>query len=212
MAWGFEAWTVGFHTDRRTGRNGMYNWAPGESKLNIIKNVPCVTKKALDLLGAVVNPYQKPVALNTWFVKHFSNKGDWVADLCCGSGAALVAALLANRNGAAVDKSKRQIEFVKQRIITLDPEFDLKDEWNEYADRVQGLKVQPLSEDGNATLISTHKFHVQVVTTREKNPEEEDSEGSTDGEGKDLATGFPDIPAQAQPVAQFEGMDDLLNE
>jgi hypothetical protein len=210
MAWGFEAWTVGFHTNRRTGREGMYNWAPGESKLNIIKNVPCVTKKALDLLGGVVNPYQKPVALNTWFVKHFSNEGDWVADLCCGSGGALVAALLANRNGAALDKSKRQVEFVKQRIITLDPEFDLEEESNEYADGVQGLEVQPLSEDGSATAISTHAFILQVVTRR--NRKDEDGEESTDGDGEDVANDFAEVPAQPPPLDQFEEMNALLTE
>ena len=180
--------------------------------MNIIKNVPCVTKKSVDLLGIVVNPYQKPVALNSWFVNHFSNEGDWVADLCCGSGAALVAALLANRNGAAVDKSKRQIEFVKQRIMTLNPEFVLKEEWSEYADGVQGLEVQPLSEDGNATLTSTHEYIIKEETRKEKNREEEDSDDSSDSESDDLATRVPDMPQPAQPGAEFEGLDNLLIE
>ena len=212
MAWGFEAWTVGFHSTRGTGRDGMYIWEPQESKLNIIKNVPCVTKKSVDLLGTVVNPYQKPVALNSWFVNHFSNEGDWVADLCCGTGAALVAALLANRNGAAVDKSKRQIEFVKQRIMTLNPEFWLKDEWSVYADGVQGLEVQPLSEDGTATMISTHEFLMKEETREEKADEEEDSEDSSDSEREDLDTSVPDKPQPAQPGAEFVEMDNLLME
>jgi hypothetical protein len=86
MAWGFKSWSFGFHLRIHFGHNGMYSWAAGESKLNIIKKVPRVTKKLLDWLGAIVNPYQKPIALSSWFVNHFSNKGDWVANLCCGTG------------------------------------------------------------------------------------------------------------------------------
>jgi hypothetical protein len=34
----------------------------------------------------VVNVCQKPVALMSWFVKHFSREGQWVLDLCSGTG------------------------------------------------------------------------------------------------------------------------------
>ncbi len=106
LAWGFENWTIGYFSESGVRHKEMYNFSKEESRINIIKS-SCVTKKSLSELGAVMNPYQKPVALGAWFVDHFSQPGDWVADLCCGTGSTLVAALLHGRHGSAVDKSQK---------------------------------------------------------------------------------------------------------
>jgi hypothetical protein len=187
MVWGFKSWSIGFHLTVHSGRNGMYTFGAEESKSNIIKEIPCVINKVLDSLGAIINPYQKPVALSSWFVNHFRKEGDWVADLCCGMGGALVAALLANRNGAALDKSKRQVEFVKQRIITLDPQFVIKEESNEYREGIQGLEVQPLSKDGSAMVIPTFvllhdKVIINEVATKAQENKDEEEDGDEDDE------------------------------
>jgi hypothetical protein len=118
LAWGFKNWAIGYQSPDGTRSSEMYNFDRDEGWLNIIRS-SCVTNKSVDALGKIVNPYQKPVALSSWFVEHFSNTGDWVAGLCCGTGGTLVASLLKNRCGAAVDKSDRQVEYVKKRIITL---------------------------------------------------------------------------------------------
>lgn len=36
--------------------------------------------------GVWLNPCQKPLALMDWIITHFSKKGDWVLDLCAGTG------------------------------------------------------------------------------------------------------------------------------
>lgn len=56
----------------------------------------------------------------SWFVEHFSEVGDWVADLCAGSGSTTCAALLAGRSCSAVELSPGQIDCIKTRVVTLD--------------------------------------------------------------------------------------------
>lgn len=142
LAWGFETWCIGYYSKDGVRHKEMYNFAKDESRVNIVRS-SCVTKKSLSPLGCVVNPYQKPVALGAWFVTHFSEANDWVADLCCGTGSTLVAALLNGRHGSAVDRSEKQIEFVKSRIMTLDSKFSLADEASLSGDGIQGQEVQP---------------------------------------------------------------------
>lgn len=110
LAWGFENWSMGFFSKDEIRSMNMYCFDSDESRINIIK-VPCVTKKSVNPVGFVVNPYQKPVGLGAWFVTHFSESGDWVLDLCCGTGATLVAALLNGRHGCAVDKNPSQTDL-----------------------------------------------------------------------------------------------------
>ena len=115
----------------------MYNFERDESRVNIVR-ASCVTRKSLSELGAVVNPYQKPVALGDWFVSHFSEEGDWVADLCCGTGSTLVAALLKKRYGCAVDRAQSQTEFVTRYVMTLDSAFSLGEEAEQGGEGAQG--------------------------------------------------------------------------
>jgi hypothetical protein len=142
LAWAFENWTVGYYCESGVRTREMYNFGPYDSRSNIVKR-PCVTKKSMSTLGFIVNPYQKPVGLGDWFVNHFSEKGDWVADLCCGTGSTLAAALLNSRHGCAVDRSSTQIEFVRGRVITLESEWSLYDEAQEVGEGVEGNEVQP---------------------------------------------------------------------
>jgi putative intracellular protease/amidase len=126
----------------------------------------------------VVNPYQKPVALGAWFVKHFSEPGDWVADLCCGTGSVLVASLLSGRHGSAVDKAESQIQFLTNRIMTLESTFSLDGEAVEGGEGVQGQEVQP-PISGELGTISTLAMDVVVEEgDDEEVAEENDEEGS----------------------------------
>lgn len=169
LAWGFENWTIGYYSHDGVRRKEMYNFARDESRVNIV-TASCVTKKSLSDLGCVVNPYQKPVALGDWFVSHFSEVGDWVADLCCGTGSTLVAALLKGRHGSAVDKGETQIKFVSHRIMTLESTFSLGDEAQEAGDGFQGQEVQP-PISGELGTLST--LRVELVVEEEKELEDE---------------------------------------
>ena len=172
LAWGFENWTIGYWSKDGVRRKEMYNFAKDESWVNIVTS-SCVTRKSLSQLGAVVNPYQKPVALGDWFVTHFSEEGDWVADLCSGTGSTLVAALLNKRHGSAVDKSEGQIEFVSHRIMTLESTFSLGEEAEEGGDGPQGQEVQP-PVSGELGTVST--LAVEIVQEEEEEAKEEEAD------------------------------------
>ena len=172
MAWGFENWTIGYWSHDGVRRKEMYNFQSDESRVNIIK-AACVTRKSLSELGYIVNPYQKPVALGDWFVNHFSDEGDWVADLCCGTGSTLVAALLRKQNGSAVDKGESQTQFVSRRIMTLKSTFSLHEEATESGDGIQGQEVQqPLSGEQIGTLST---LAMEVTYEDEDEQEDEDA-------------------------------------
>ena len=186
LAWGFENWTIGYWSHDGVRRKEMYNFARDESRVNIVRS-SCVTMKSVSQLGCVVNPYQKPVALGDWFVNHFSEEGDWVADLCCGTGSTLVAALLNKRHGSAVDKGENQIEFVKHRIMTLESSFSLAAEAEEVGEGAQGQEVQP-PVCGELGTVST--WRVEVV---EEEEEEEEIEEAAADDDTDMVDALNDI-------------------
>ncbi|MCB9896279.1 MAG: site-specific DNA-methyltransferase [Planctomycetes bacterium] len=61
-------------------------------------------------------PTQKPLALLERLIGCFSNEGDLVADLCCGSGTTLVAAKLLGRRWLGVDSSAEAIALARRRL------------------------------------------------------------------------------------------------
>lgn len=162
----------------------MYNFEKDESRINIIK-VPCVTKKSVTPLGYVVNPYQKPIGLGSWFVTHFSRVGDWVLDLCCGTGATLVAALLHGRNASGVDKSLVQVGFVKSRVMTLDSVWNLYEEAREGGQGVEGLEIQP-PVNGQLALLGTTTFDVETIVETEETEKDEPPRTPEDNDFNDL--------------------------
>lgn len=192
LAWGFENWTVGYWSHDGVRRREMYNFARDESRVNIVRS-SCVTRKSLSDLGCVVNPYQKPVALGNWFVSHFSEEGDWVADLCCGTGSTLVATLLLGRHGSAVDKSESQIQFVTNRIMTLETTFSLSGEAEANGEGPQGQEIQP-PISGELGTLSTVPVEILCEDEEEKPQEEEQEE-----------------EAEVEP-AEDEELEDILND
>lgn len=179
LAWAFENWTIGYYSEAGSRNRDMYNFLPDESRSNIVK-VPCVTKKSLTSLGAIVNPYQKLVLLSSWFVKHFSEKGDWVADLCAGTGSTLVAALLESRHGSCVELSSTQIEFIKGRIMTLDPEWTLYEECQESGTGNESMEVQPPILGSLGTILTTAWEIIEDEEEEEEEVEEPVKEASPD--------------------------------
>ena len=86
----------------------------------------CVTDKDLVLPDNVLHfatvttnvghPAAYPLDLPLWFIKLFTQRGDWVLDHICGIVTSGVAARKLRRNFVLIDKEKEYIEIAKERI------------------------------------------------------------------------------------------------
>lgn len=116
----FECFTIGFHSVDGVRSMEHFNFRADESRNNVVI-FPAVTSK-LKHSGdnKAVNVYQKPHDLLNWMVSHFSLPGNWVMDLCSGSGTGLVSALSLGRHCVAVEQDARQSDVLKGRVLTLD--------------------------------------------------------------------------------------------
>ena len=63
-----------------------------------------------------MHPTEKPVELFEWLIKTYTNKGDLVLDNAAGSGTAGVACLNTDRNCIMIEKEKKYVEVILQRI------------------------------------------------------------------------------------------------
>ena len=82
-------------------------WEGKKYKSNILKY-----KKDYD----GYHPTQKPVLLLEDLIKTFSNEGNLVVDLTCGSGSTGVACVNTNRNFIGIEKDPQYFEIAKERI------------------------------------------------------------------------------------------------
>ena len=64
-----------------------------------------------------VHPTQKPVVLYEYLIKTYTNNGDIVLDNCAGSGTAGVACMNLNRNYILIEKKRKYVEIIKQRLL-----------------------------------------------------------------------------------------------
>jgi site-specific DNA-methyltransferase (adenine-specific) len=62
------------------------------------------------------HPTQKPVALFEYLIKTYTNESDTVLDNCAGSGTTAIACIKNNRNFILIEKEKKYIEIINQRI------------------------------------------------------------------------------------------------
>lgn len=81
--------------------------------LSDVWDIPFLNPKAKERTGY---PTQKPVLLLERIIELVTDAGDWVLDPFCGSGTALVAAHLLNRNAIGIDISQAAIEMSQKRI------------------------------------------------------------------------------------------------
>lgn len=101
------------HRDAR----GWYRYA----RMDDVWAIPAVTADARERLGY---PTQKPEALLARLLDTFTNPGDTVVDLTCGSGTTLAAAQRAGRMWIAGDEDERAILCSLGRIVRmLSPDF-----------------------------------------------------------------------------------------
>ena len=82
--------------------------------LSDVWDIPYLNPKAHERTGY---PTQKPILLLERIIQLASNKGDTVLDPFCGSGTALVAAILLNRKAIGIDSSDDAIALSRQRLI-----------------------------------------------------------------------------------------------
>jgi len=71
------------------------------------------------------HPTQKPVALLEDLIKTYSNEGNLVVDLTCGSGSTAVAAINTNRRFIAIEKEEKYFQIANERINKAKTELKL---------------------------------------------------------------------------------------
>ena len=67
--------------------------------------------------GTKVNLSQKPL-LQLEFLLRACHQGNWVVDMCCGSGSGLIAALRMGYSVAGFDTNKTQVEAARRRVAS----------------------------------------------------------------------------------------------
>jgi len=63
-----------------------------------------------------VHPTQKPLELMRYLVRTYTNPGDVVLDMCCGSGTTLVAAKLERRQFIGCDSEEKYVAMARKRL------------------------------------------------------------------------------------------------
>ena len=112
---------------------GLFNRAPNAAGYSYFNFLP-TESRGMGFLYPPVSPHerivqgdstkllntaQKPVEIMKWLVRHFSRSGDWVCDLCCGSGSFSVASLYEGRNVIALDASAQMVQATSSRVTNL---------------------------------------------------------------------------------------------
>ena len=93
-------------------------WEGDKHKSNILKY-----KKDYD----GYHPTQKPISLLEDLVKTFSNEGDLVVDLTCGSGSTCVAAQNTGRSFIGIEKEKEYVDIANERTKNHTTQTDIFD-------------------------------------------------------------------------------------
>lgn len=101
--YGFK--NIQIHQDER----GPYTWAA----MRDLWDIPALRGNQREATGY---PTQKPLALLARLIECFSDPGDTVMDLCCGSGTTLVAAQQLGRHAIGIDASADAVAVAKQRL------------------------------------------------------------------------------------------------
>jgi len=76
-----------------------------------ITNIKCVHNSSGKL-----HPTEKPVELCSYFIKTYSNEGNTVLDMTAGSGTTGISCIETNRNYILIEKEKKYIDIINQRI------------------------------------------------------------------------------------------------
>lgn len=84
-----------------------------------------------------LHPTQKPIELMRYLVRTYTNPGDVVLDMCCGSGTTLLAAKQEGRHYIGCDREAKYVEIARERLAS---EFFMGGGGAEQADENRGTK------------------------------------------------------------------------
>lgn len=101
--YGFK--NIQIHEDER----GPYTWAA----MRDVWDIPALRGNQREATGY---PTQKPLALLARLIECFTDPGDTVVDLCCGSGTTLVAAQQSGRKAIGIDASAQAVSLASERL------------------------------------------------------------------------------------------------
>jgi len=111
------------YKDKRSGERSKING--NEHKFGYKNNFNIINKGTRYPLSVIKiqkfnqkgqHPTQKPVALFEYLIKTYTDEGDLVLDNCAGSGTTGVACQNLNRNFILIEKEKKYIKIIKQRL------------------------------------------------------------------------------------------------
>lgn len=80
------------------------------------KNLLTIRRKQLGILEKSAQPTQKPVALEEYFIKTYTNEGETVLDNACGSGTVGVAAKNLGRNYIQMENKIEYFDISRKRL------------------------------------------------------------------------------------------------
>jgi len=66
--------------------------------------------------GKIIHPTQKPIELNEFLIKSFSNKNDFIFDPCFGSGSTIEASINTDRRFIGFEKDKSYYELFNTKL------------------------------------------------------------------------------------------------
>ena len=66
--------------------------------------------------GKIIHPTQKPIELNEFLIKSFSNETDFIFDPCFGSGSTIIAAINTNRKFIGFEKDESYYELFNTKL------------------------------------------------------------------------------------------------
>lgn len=64
----------------------------------------------------LTHPTMKPILIMEWLIKSYTNEGETVLDMCCGSGSTGVACVNTNRDFIGMELTEEYFEIAKKRI------------------------------------------------------------------------------------------------
>ena len=163
----FELFTIGFHSADNVRSMDHFNFDANEIRSNVVQASAITSKLKHSGDNKIVNVYQKPRALLDWVVTHFSYIGDWVLDLCSGSGTGLASSLALGRHCVAVENDVRHSSVLKGRVLALSA-------------NLAGDETGALGEGGNDEIVSLNS---QLVPCGQVVGDDARASGSGEPEG-----------------------------
>ena len=118
---------------------------------NFIEHPP-VTKCHVDADNAIINPCQKPPAVNQWLISNHCGTGSTVLNIGSGAGGEVFGALIAGCNVVGVEKDERQFRALQSVIVNVADQYakvkpDVPDTLQALRDVIEGKTTDKVNDD-----------------------------------------------------------------